>query len=218
MFTSESNVAEIEESQESFDLSERLANQIFGLNVVFWGVVGLASSSPIDRWTVVRVFIALQHFVVGGLLFARSPVGVGGSLGHLLSAIPSIVLCGVAFKNSPLPHAWPLWSQVAFAIATSFAVVSLLFLGKNFAIFPALRRISTRGPYRLVRHPIYLAELSMVVATVSAGPNLWALAALAILAPALVWRILSEEQMLLTQDSYQRYRGLVRYRLIPGLW
>jgi protein-S-isoprenylcysteine O-methyltransferase Ste14 len=33
-----------------------------------------------------------------------------------------------------------------------------MWLGRGFAIFPQARLLATRGPYRLVRHPLYLCE------------------------------------------------------------
>ena len=188
------------------------------MNILCWGVAGLVSAEPVDRWTVVRLFIALQHFLVGGLLLTRSPVGVSGNVRQLCATIPSLVLCGLAFRNSPAPHAWPWYSQLGFASATIWGLWSLLTLGKNFAIFPALRSITKQGPYRIVRHPIYLAELLMVVATVWAGPNLWTVGALVLLIPAIIWRILAEENLLDQDPSYGDYRTVVRWRLLPRIW
>ena len=35
---------------------------------------------------------------------------------------------------------------------------------------------------------------------------------------AMVYRIRAEEQMLSRDDGWRGYRGVVRYRLLPGLW
>ena len=41
----------------------------------------------------------------------------------------------------------------------AFAAWSLLTLGRCFSIMPEVRGLVRRGPYRLVRHPVYLGEI-----------------------------------------------------------
>jgi protein-S-isoprenylcysteine O-methyltransferase Ste14 len=38
------------------------------------------------------------------------------------------------------------------------SVIVLMWLGRGFAIFPQARLLAIQGPYRLVRHPLYLCE------------------------------------------------------------
>jgi protein-S-isoprenylcysteine O-methyltransferase Ste14 len=53
-----------------------------------------------------------------------------------------------------------LWVSSAFiAAGTLFTLWSLATLGRCFGIFPEARGLVTRGPYRWVRHPVYLGEL-----------------------------------------------------------
>jgi protein-S-isoprenylcysteine O-methyltransferase Ste14 len=78
--------------------------------------------------------------------------------------------------------------------------------------------IST-GPYAHVRHPMYATALVMMAGIPLALGSWWGLTALAAMVPALLWRIVDEEDFLATQlAGYAEYKQKVRYRLIPHLW
>ncbi|MBI9051634.1 MAG: hypothetical protein JEZ00_19580 [Anaerolineaceae bacterium] len=93
---------------------------------------------------------------------------------------------------------------------------SLITLGPRFGIAPADRGLTSRGPYRLLRHPMYLGELVFRVVMVIHSPQVWIGILLAlVLLTIQCWRILLEEQMI---EGYSCYMRIVTWRLIPGLW
>jgi len=78
--------------------------------------------------------------------------------------------------------------------------------------------IST-GPYAVVRHPMYAAALLMLLGIPISLGSWWGALVLAALLPALAWRLIDEERVLVRDLSgYTDYRRRVRWRLIPGLW
>lgn len=80
-------------------------------------------------------------------------------------------------------------------------------------------RVMTGGPYRLVRHPGYLAMAIIVPATALALGSLVALIPALLYSALILWRLRCEDQFLRkTLDGYSEYTGMVRHRLIPGLW
>jgi protein-S-isoprenylcysteine O-methyltransferase Ste14 len=94
---------------------------------------------------------------------------------------------------------------------------SLLSLRRSFAIVPGNRGIRDGGLYRIVRHPMYFSELTVLLGVVLANPTA---------ANLVIWicecglqfvRALAEEDFLSTDPRYRAYRERVRYRLIPGL-
>jgi len=193
-------------------------NVTLGVNVIVWGVLGLTTSPIVDRWSVVRIAVSLLHFVVGTLLITRANVVRHGEPRELILALPSLVVSGLAFKFSPDPGSWPGYAQVVFAVATTSAAGSLICLGRNFAVLPALRSVTSIGPYAWVRHPAYAAEAVMACACWLAGPNWVGGVAVILLVPFLASRILAEESVLANSPEYQTYAKSVRWRLVRGVW
>jgi len=92
------------------------------------------------------------------------------------------------------------------------------FTSATIELAPDQRVIST-GPYAIVRHPMYSTALVMLLGAPIALGSWWGLIALAVISPALIWRIFDEEKFLATNlAGYAAYKEKVRYRLIPHLW
>ncbi|RPH59270.1 MAG: isoprenylcysteine carboxylmethyltransferase family protein [Chloroflexi bacterium] len=79
--------------------------------------------------------------------------------------------------------------------------------------------VTRSGPYRLVRHPGYLAAVILWPAT---GPMLeswWAVLPGLLAALMMFIRTVYEDRMLQAElPGYQEYARQVRYRLFPGIW
>lgn len=81
---------------------------------------------------------------------------------------------------------------------------------------PNLRGLRTGGPYRWVRHPMYLGLLALGFGT--AGIDLRALPPALGLAAALIGKVVIEERML--RRTYPEYKAYASrsWRLIPFVW
>jgi protein-S-isoprenylcysteine O-methyltransferase Ste14 len=107
-----------------------------------------------------------------------------------------------------------LMSIAAFA----FAVVGLGYLRRSVSIIPEARRVVTGGPYRIVRHPLYLAEITAAVALVLAAPYLTPVIALAAFVLLQGARARFEERLL--TETFPEYAGYQKRTsaLIPFVW
>jgi protein-S-isoprenylcysteine O-methyltransferase Ste14 len=92
---------------------------------------------------------------------------------------------------------------------------SVLALGRCFGVLPEVRGLVTRGPYRLVRHPVYLGELGACAGLVLASPTGWNLGVAAAFVAAQATRIRLEERALLEEfPEYAEYAAGTP-RLLP---
>ena len=183
-----------------------------GLTAIGWAVAGLVAG---DGPWIPRAGISALNVTVGVLFVARSAAMEPGAFRDAAYAAPSVVASAVGSTWSA--DVWPAWAEIVFVLASAWTLASLGALGRSFAVLPTRRELVSRGPYRLVRHPVYAGELTMMVTT-CATSGVWpALACLAVLLALLVPRIAAEERVLAGDPAYAAYARRVRYRLLPGL-
>jgi protein-S-isoprenylcysteine O-methyltransferase Ste14 len=81
------------------------------------------------------------------------------------------------------------------------------------------QRVISIGPYRIVRHPMYLGGVISILFTPLALGSYWAVPAFALIIPVIVLRLLNEEKILRRElAGYSEYCQRTRSRLIPLVW
>lgn len=103
-------------------------------------------------------------------------------------------------------------------LGMSFSIISLLYLGRSFGVIASKRKIKVNGPYKYVRHPMYLGEALWFSSILIYNPSLLNMAIFIVNISCQLQRIKEEEKVLITADSYILYRQRVKYRLIPGFY
>jgi protein-S-isoprenylcysteine O-methyltransferase Ste14 len=173
-------------------------------------------------FTITDWIYVLQHFIVLGIALTRPYPKVRDY------SITSSIAVGIAYiypyaqviylRWSPGHLASPAAGLVLVTLAAALSLVSLLTMRRRFGVRPALRGLVTSGPYRFVRHPMYL---SYIVADIGYNLQEWNFVTLLLVLVgwmSLVYRIRAEERVLSQHGEWPAYVILVRYRLFPGIW
>jgi protein-S-isoprenylcysteine O-methyltransferase Ste14 len=191
---------------------------LFGVTAVELTILFILTPTlTITDWVYV-----LQHTVVLGIALTR---GVPKALDRsLLAGIAVAVSYGYSYAQVIILSLVPgneIWPDVGLVLVTSAAFLSffsLITLGRLFGVRPALRGLATTGPYRLVRHPMYL---SYIIGDIGYNLQEWSFGTLLLVITgwaSLLYRIRAEERVLAEDVGWPKYAALVRYRLIPGIW
>ncbi|MBV8717109.1 MAG: isoprenylcysteine carboxylmethyltransferase family protein [Chloroflexi bacterium] len=111
-----------------------------------------------------------------------------------------------------------LVSSAIVIVGTLWTIWSLAFLGRCFGLFPEARGLVQSGPYRLVRHPVYLGELISAVGMLVAKPHPLIVLVFGVFVALQYGRTVYEERALRAAfpEAYTAYAARVG-RLIPGL-
>ncbi len=115
------------------------------------------------------------------------------------------------------PHVWNDLAVVLMFLGLFVQVVAKFALGRRFGVVAANRGLCLYGPYKLVRHPIYMGYLLTHIGLCLLSPSMWNLVLFACVYAMQIPRILAEERMLSEDQDYQQYKQVVRLRLVPGL-
>jgi len=191
---------------------------LFGVTLVELAILGIFTPT----FTFLDWIYVLQHLLVLGIALTRRPPKVQDR--SLSSAAAVVVSYGYPYAQV-IYLSWiagnPGWPEAGFVLvtlSTALSLASLLTLGRLFGVRPALRGLMTKGPYRIVRHPMYL---SYVISDIGYNLQEWSLVTVLLVIAgwvSLIYRIHAEERVLALDAGWPAYTGLVRYRLIPGLW
>jgi protein-S-isoprenylcysteine O-methyltransferase Ste14 len=147
----------------------------------------------------------------------------GGWVALQLALMAAILVLGVAGPGWPDPARWWLkGAGVLIAIGGGVVIASAArALGSGLTPFPRPAErgeLVDRGPYGVVRHPIYSGAI-LFLAGISLALSWWALVGTAVLVAVWALKARVEERFLEEQyPGYEQYRRRVRYRLVPFVY
>jgi protein-S-isoprenylcysteine O-methyltransferase Ste14 len=122
------------------------------------------------------------------------------------------------FPRRELSMAVEMVSTLLILFGSAAAVIALLQLGRSFSLMAEARQLVTSGPYRLVRHPLYLAE---ELAIIGISMQFFSLSTAFFLAVQIAFQLrrMHNEEAVLSETfpEYAAYRDKTA-RLIPSIY
>ena len=174
---------------------------------------GVRPTALAAHWTLkLGVVLAFCVFV-----FLREPSKRPSREPVAFLACAAAILAVIALREPPAEASTAL--VVAGELVTlafgAWLLASVLALGRCFGVLPEARGLVTNGPYRFVRHPVYLGELGAAAGLVLAAPTTWNVGVLAVFFSAQAVRMRLEEQALAAEFSEYAAYAACTPRLVP---
>ncbi|HUB14596.1 MAG TPA: isoprenylcysteine carboxylmethyltransferase family protein [Acetobacteraceae bacterium] len=167
-----------------------------------------------------RYCLVLFYVILSLLLVLRPPAKARAT-----GIIPGVV----AFAGTYLPWTIPLFprhgslalnlcSSGLFLLGLALSIATVTQLGRSFSLVPQARSLVRRGPYRWIRHPLYLAEEIAVVGSLLQFFSIVTLSIVLMHGLLQLCRIHYEESLL--HETFPEYAAYAResWRLIPLFW
>jgi protein-S-isoprenylcysteine O-methyltransferase Ste14 len=168
------------------------------------------------RASVIAYLVVIAATVVARMRPARKARGVEPRISALIGTflLPAVVL----FPRRELPLSADVVSTVLTLAGSTFAVVVLTQLRASFSIMAEARQLVTIGVYRLIRHPLYLAEEIAAIGVMMQFFSPWTALILAVQIGFQLRRMRNEEVIL--AEIFPEYLGYRERtaRIVPGVY
>ncbi|MDE1919757.1 MAG: isoprenylcysteine carboxylmethyltransferase family protein [Patescibacteria group bacterium] len=185
----------------------------------------LSTSARVDALLALQIIaqgavIAFTFFLVVLLLVRDVPrARARGAAAYAATMVGSFAIASFLFLPAATASV-PLFAIAALCITlgSALSLYTLIYLGRSFALLPSARRLVTDGPYRFVRHPLYLFEEIAVLGVMIQFAQPWSLIVMLVHAVAQFARMHYEERAL--TEAFPEYAAYAARtaRLIPGLY
>jgi protein-S-isoprenylcysteine O-methyltransferase Ste14 len=164
--------------------------------------------------------LASYYMLLALLIMTRPPAKAkaDGPLPRIAAFVGTYLPWTIIFlgkTDQALPN---VVSTACLLIGIIMMLVTIRHLGSSFSLVPQVRSVVQTGPYRWIKHPLYLSEEIAIVGVVLQHLTTMAVVVMILHIAVQVWRIFYEEDLLRrTCPEYSSYEAS-RWRLIPYVW
>jgi protein-S-isoprenylcysteine O-methyltransferase Ste14 len=195
------------------DWAARAAIVMVFASLAFIGLAGIRHLLPLDsihKLLLVAARIANVMFltlIASTTLTRLAPIlksrGIEPRISALLGTFMSMGLA--LLPKADLGPILSVTSTVLIMTGATLSFVVLRWLGKSFSILAEARRLVTEGPYRVVRHPLYVCEGIAIAGVMLQVISPWAVSIAIAIAVVQYRRMVNEEAIL--NSAFPEYRA-----------
>src|SRR6266404_774975 len=202
------DLATLQQSR-AYDALMRLPMVVWAMFVAMFQVIDLehymAKVEPALPDTVYAINIAMRVsgiafliLIATSVLLRGRPAGKARGIEPRISALIGtfLITAIVLFPRRELTPIAGIVSTVLILTGNALAVYVLMQLGRSFSVMAEARRLVTTGVYRIVRHPLYVAEELAVFGMVMQFLSFWTALLLAVQIAFQLRRMRNEETIL----------------------
>ena len=205
----------------SYDRTMRLFGGLWFMLLALCVAIKTGASLS-DPWPSLLSSFCLASFymLLALLIMTRSPAKAEaeGLLPRIAAFVGTYMPWTITFfakTDQALPN---LASTACVLIGTVMMLVTIRHLGRSFSLVPQARSVVQTGPYRWIKHPLYLVEEIVVLGVVLQYLSPETVIVLILHIGVQICRILYEEDLLRRNcPEYSSYEAS-RWRLIPYVW
>lgn len=205
----------------SYERMTRVFGSLWFVLLAFLVAIGIGRSPSAPWPSLLSSFcIAMFYMILALLIMTRAPAKAHaeGLLPRMTAFVGTYLPWSISFFGKTDQALLNLASAACVLIGVVMMLVTIRHLGRSFSIVPQARSVVQTGPYRWIKHPLYLAEEISVVGVVLQHLSPLTVILLVLHAGLQVSRILYEEDLLRrTCPEYSSYEA-ARWRLVPYAW
>jgi protein-S-isoprenylcysteine O-methyltransferase Ste14 len=202
----------------SFDRAVRVLVNLAGAACAAWFAKATIEYFLQTHRLIGGLFCVEQAWFVVGFLIRRPASAVSQHLTSWLLAAGG-TFGGLLLRPTGIHTIWGVRAGFALQAAGLVLVIgSLIALGRSFGFVAADRGVVTRGPYAVVRHPVYASYLIIQAGYLLQAVSWRNFVVVIFVTACNIGRIIAEENVLSGSSAYRSYRQVVKFRLLPGLW
>lgn len=215
----------LQDEIKTIDLERLILIPIFA-GLLFLSLIGtirhflFIDLSPTSLLFALHHILSLVFSVLMIVLFfrrSRATAGSDGFFPNFLAYVGTFILLLTVLAGGKTNLGPLIISAALMTAGMLFSIYSLKSLGRSFSVRPEARSLVRSGPYRLIRHPLYVGEFFGIGGSVLVGFSAWKFAIFLLWVCIQAYRSIQEERVLeVSIPEYSAYK-LETKRFIPGL-